>query len=208
MDKRPTTEYDIELYRKVFKWLQWGQAVVGIFLLFKTVLPLVHGVLAAFTLGALALSKWGWEKRAGRVFARLFSGLPWLLAAALLATGVASLLYDQSVTAMFYIMCLIGGPVLSYQGLAAGIVSLHGERYDRILACFAYTWQTLIALLAVFSDMAADILWMVDSPVLRYLWAGLVTFTALLSWLCLLARTEEQIAAAKAKRAAKKAART
>ncbi|MBQ5840828.1 MAG: hypothetical protein IIW40_02620 [Clostridia bacterium] len=208
MSKRPTNEYDIELYNKVFKWFQWGQAAVGIFLLFLTVLPLVHGVLAALTLGALLLSKWGWEKNAGRIFARLFSGLPWVFAVLLLATAVASLIQTDTTVAFLYVMCLIGGPLLTYQGLAAGIVSLHGGRYDRILACFAYTWLTLIALLATFSDIAEGVLWTVNAPVLTYLWVGLVTATALLSWLCLLSRTEEQKAAAKAKREAKKAART
>ncbi len=208
MGKRSTNESDIVLSRKVFMWLQWGQAAVGIFLLYTVVNPSFHAIFAAVTLAALSLGKWGWEKLVGRVFARLFSGLPWLFAALLLAVNVLSLSLTKTTVSVFYAMCLIGGPLLTYQGLAAGMVSLHGGRYDRFVACFTYTWLLFISLLTVFSNIEEDIHLTVDSPVLQLVWVGLAIATTLLSWLCLLLRTPEQKAAAKAKKEAKTISRT
>jgi hypothetical protein len=207
MGVRPTNEYDIELCQKLFNWLQWIQAILGIFLLFQTMITGVHVVLAAVAIIVLLLAHLHWEKTVSRVFARILCGIIPALAVLFLTDMVLTLVNGGTLTAISNTMCVIGGVVLSYLSLAAGTVSLKEGRYDRIIACFSYTWLLGITLLASFTNVSYSIVWSWDNHIVRIVWVAVVGVATLLCWMCALMRTPEQKAAIRAAKAEKKAAK-
>ncbi len=204
MSMRATSEADIALIHRTALWLVSVQSVLGVFLLMKTLLPLVHGVLAALLLAVLLLCHYRWERRGFRVLTRVLTGLPLVLAALFAVSLVMLLSAGSALTMLLEFMCILGGVALSY--LAPGIlyVSLKEGGYDRGVACFTSTWLAALALIATFyTPVRYNIVWSWDSVIVRFAWVVCAVLGTLLTWMCALARTPEQKAAKAAKRSAK-----
>jgi len=206
MSIRATSEADMSLIRRSALWLVSVQSVLGVFLLMKTLLPVVHVVLAALLLAVLLLCYHCWEKRFARVIVRVLTALPVVLVGLFAADLVLTLIAEADLTRSFETMCIIGGVMLSY--LAPGIlyVSLKEGGYDRGIACFSSTVLAALALVATYnSSVCYNILWSWDSAIVRFAWIVCSVFGAVFTWMCAFVQTPEQKVAKAAKKIAKAA---
>lgn len=206
MSIRATSEVDISLIRRSALWLVSVQSVLGVFLLMKTLLPLVHVVLAAMLLAVLLLCHHRWEKRLARVTVRVLTALPVVLAILFAADLVMTLLAEADLTSSLGTMCIIGGVALSYLATGTLYASLKDGGYDRGIACFSSTVLAALALVATYnSSVCYNILWSWDSVIVRFAWIVCSVLGAVFTWLCAFVQTPEQKAAKAAKKTAKAA---
>ncbi len=184
MNLRTTENKDILFCRKLFTALQWAQAIFGAFMLFIALAPALHAALAGVVGTVLLLSKHSWDIPLVRGAVRVLCGVPFLLVVLFLVEGIQLLTKNISLQPLLLYMCLFGGMAMSYFTLAAGTLSLKGGRYDKIVACSYYTWQTAITILIAFAPVCDQLLLSWDHLAARILWIILTVSATVLCWLC------------------------
>lgn len=191
MGIKATKEKNSIFCRKLFTGLLWAQAVMGIFMLYNTLVPAAHAVLVVIAAVAVLVAKSLWEKPAARITARVLCGVPFLLAVTFLVQLVQMLVLQMPLLALAEYMCIIGGVVLCYFTVAAGTVSLRGGVYDKVVACFCCTWMAAITALISFTKAGENVLFTWEHLIVKVVWVVVTAAAAVLCWVCAFLKEEK-----------------
>ncbi len=188
MKFRPTSQQDLELCRKTGRLFAWLTAVVGLFLLWGTVTVPVH-IVTVLLLILLPLCA-GRERKALRVTARVLCGVVWAVAALLLALTVSTAVagWSAAFPELAVMLCVMGGTLLCAFAPGAFALAIHGNRYDRVVACVCQTLLAVIGAVGAFTVAQERVIWLWDHPYVRYGFFGITVAGAILTWLCALVK--------------------